>query len=139
MLLQPLRIRTKAFRPLVSAPRVWLSANCHLLQERWLSNVALVTRDLRSLLAPPRESEVNDGVENDRGIHHSAGPEAPRIGTAYVRRYQVIEEGLLTSAKYENRFPPVCPKSYDDHEDSHQSEHDAPVLQNDGVVLDERD
>jgi hypothetical protein len=33
----------------------------------------------------------------------------------------------------------VCPKSGDDHENAHQAEHNSPVLQNDGEVLDERD
>src|SRR5580700_1691090 len=63
--------------------------------------------------------EITDGVENDRSVHRGAEPESPRIGTAYVGRYQVYDEGLLESAKDENRFaPPVCSNGGDDHENT---------------------
>jgi hypothetical protein len=62
-----------------------------------------------------------------------------RIGVRRVGHNQIYDECLFAGAIDQDRVSPVHSVGGDDHEYTHQSKQDSPLLKDDGVILDEID
>jgi hypothetical protein len=95
--------------------------------------------NLAFLVREASHRKIGNRVEDDRPIHNAREPEVLRVWVAYIGHHEIDHEGFLDSAIDQGWRPPFCTKGGGDHEDAHQADHDAPVLLDDRVLLDERE